>query len=52
MKKKTTFLEDYNNFVDTATKQNTSYFKIFIVLFVIICLLLICRLFNYPSKEY
>ena len=46
----TNLLEDYVNFVDTTTRQNT-YFKIIIVLFVVIVsLFLFCFLFKYLNE--
>ena len=36
MNNKTNLIEEYVNFVDTTTKQNTYYYKTFIGLFVII----------------
>ena len=43
---KTNLLEEYVNFVDNTKKQN-EYFKIIIILFVVVlCLFLVFNLFN------
>ena len=47
---KTNLLEDYVNFVDTTTRQN-KYFKIIIILFVVITsLFLFFVSFNYINE--
>ena len=47
---KTNLLEEYVNFVDSTKKQN-KYFKIIIILFVVIlCLFLFFVLFNYLNE--
>ena len=47
---KTILLEEYVNFVDN-TKKRTKYFKIILIVFVVIlCLFLFFVLFNYPIE--
>ena len=47
---KTNLLEEYVNFVD-STKEQNKYFKIIIILFVVIlCLFLFFVLFNYLNE--
>ena len=48
---KTNLLEEYINFVDNTKKQN-KYFKIILILFVVIlCSILIFVLFNYLNEQ-
>ena len=50
MNVKTNLVEEYVNFVDTTKKQN-KYFKIILILFVVIlCLFLFFVLFNYLNE--
>ena len=46
---KTNLLEEYVNFVDNTKKQN-KYFKIIILIAVILCLFLFFVLFNYLNE--
>ena len=47
---KTNLLDEYVNFVEKTKKQN-KYFKVFIILFVVIlCSILFFVLFNYSSQ--
>ena len=46
---KTNLLEEYVNFVDNTKKQNR-YFKIIILIVVILCLFLFFVLFNYLNE--
>ena len=49
---KTNLLEEYINFVDNTKKQN-KYFKIILILFVVILgSILIFVLFNYLNEQY
>ena len=47
---KTNLLEEYVNFVDITKKQN-KYFKVFIILFVVVlCLIVFFVLFKYINE--
>ena len=46
---KTNLLKEHVNFVDNTKKQNR-YFKIFILIVVILCLFLFFVLFNYLNE--
>ena len=47
---KTNLLEEYVNFVDITKKQN-KYFKVFIILFlVVLCLIIFFVLFKYINE--